>query len=109
MRRLLPQEDFIYLGDTARLPCGSKRPKMVRTFHLEIAQELLRQGVEGLVVAGNTVSAVRLPELGHPIPVPGWGVVEPEVQGALRMLFIGTHNLKSSPCRSEVSEHVRWM
>lgn len=86
LRRHLPQEDFIYLGDTARVPYGGKPPEMVREFALEIALELVRRGVKGIVIACNTASAVSLPELVHRTPVPVWGVIEPGVQGALRVL-----------------------
>lgn len=83
LKRLLPREDFIYLGDTARVPYGSKPLGMVRAFAREISFELLARGVKGIVVACNTASAASLPELAAELPVPVWGVIEPGVQAAL--------------------------
>ncbi len=85
LKRQLPQEDFIYFGDTARVPYGRKPLEMVRDFALEISQELISRGVKGIVVACNTASAASLPELADKLPVPVWGVVEPGVEVALRM------------------------
>lgn len=83
LRRLLPDESFLYLGDTARVPYGSKPIDMVRGFAEEIASELLGRGVKGIVVACNTASAASLPELAERLPVPVWGVVEPGVAAAM--------------------------
>lgn len=82
--RALPDENFIYLGDSARVPYGSKPLPMVRAFAHEISEELLGRGVKGIVVACNTASAASLPALADSLPVPVWGVVEPGVQAALR-------------------------
>ena len=57
LRRRLPAETFIYLGDTARVPYGSKPLGMVRAFAREISFDLLARGVKGIVVACNTASA----------------------------------------------------
>jgi glutamate racemase len=82
--RSLPNEDFLYLGDTARLPYGSKPPEMVRDFAVEIAWALVERGVKGIVVACNTAaSAGSLPELAASLPVPVWGVIEPGVRAAI--------------------------
>ena len=83
LQRALPDERFIYLGDTARLPYGPKPQTMVRGFATEIAAELLARGVKGLVIACNTASAAALPDLAETLPVPTWGVVEPGVSAAL--------------------------
>lgn len=79
----LPQERFIYLGDTARLPYGSKPLSMVREFAAEITAELLARDVKAVVIACNTASAASLPELAERCSVPVWGVVEPGVEAAL--------------------------
>ncbi len=84
LRRRLPHHDFIYLGDTARVPYGRKPPEMVVGFAREIAGFLCRQGVERLVVACNTASAVALPELQERCPVPVCGVIDPGVSAATR-------------------------
>jgi len=84
LKKRLPNEDFIYLGDTARVPYGSKPLEMVRAFANEISLELLSRGVKGIVVACNTASAAS-PELSAELSVPAvWGVLEPGVQAALR-------------------------
>lgn len=84
LRRALPHESFVYLGDTARLPYGPKPPQMVRGFASEVARTLLARGVKGIVVACNTASAAALPELAESLPVPTWGVIEPGVGAALK-------------------------
>lgn len=84
LRARLPNEDFIYLGDTARVPYGSKPLEMVRDFALEISHALLARGVKGIVIACNTASAASLPALAAELPVPVWGVIEPGVRAALR-------------------------
>src|SRR5215471_17781098 len=80
LRRSMPQRDFIYLGDTARVPYGRKPPEMVAGFANQIADFLCAQGVDGLVVACNTASAWALPELAERCPVPVWGVVNAGVE-----------------------------
>lgn len=84
LKAQLPHEDFVYLGDTARVPYGSKPLEMVRGFALEIAGFLVARGVKGVVIACNTASAASLPALAAELPVPVWGVIEPGVQAALR-------------------------
>jgi glutamate racemase len=81
----LPNEDFIYLGDTARVPYGSKPLGMVRGFAKEISLELISRGVKGIVIACNTASSASLPALADELPVPVWGVVEPGVEAAKKV------------------------
>lgn len=78
----LPGHDFLYLGDTARVPYGRKPPAMVKRFAQQIAAFLLKNKVEALVVACNTASSAALPELASEVPVPVWGVIEPGVAAA---------------------------
>ena len=74
---------FIYLGDTARLPYGTKSPETVRRYAVNLAQQLTERGVDLIVVACNTVSAVALDALdGAGVPV--IGVVEPGARAAAR-------------------------
>ncbi|MFB3829607.1 MAG: glutamate racemase [Bryobacteraceae bacterium] len=84
LRRRLPGRDFIYLGDTARVPYGRKPPGMVAGFALGIAHFLAGLGVEGIVVACNTASAAALPSLQRRSALPVWGVIEPGVEAARR-------------------------
>lgn len=81
--RRLPHEDFVYLGDTARLPYGSKPAAMVRGFAFELAAELVERGAKAIVVACNSAATASLPDLATASPVPVWGVVEPGVSAAL--------------------------
>ena len=67
---------FIYLGDTARLPYGTKSPETVRRYAVTLANQLTARGVDLIVVACNTVSAVALDSL-ETAGVPIIGVVEP--------------------------------
>jgi glutamate racemase len=80
---LLPRERFIYVGDTARVPYGTKSPESVRRFAEEIARFLARRRVKMVVVACNTVSAVAMPELRRALSVPVLGVIEPGARAAL--------------------------
>jgi glutamate racemase len=90
LRRRLPHHDFVYLGDTARVPYGRKPPEMVVEFAREIAGFLCGLGVERLVVACNTASAVALPKLEESCPVPVWGVIDPGVSAATRVTRTGS-------------------
>jgi len=88
--RRLPHEDFVYLGDTARLPYGSKPAEVVRGFAFELAAELVERGAKAIVVACNSAATASLPDLAAAAPVPVWGVVDPGVSAALAA-HIGGH------------------
>src|SRR4051812_17637124 len=78
LRARLPQEDFLYLGDTARLPYGTKDPETVSRYAVQAAGHLVQRGIKLLVVACNTASAVAMPALTAKFaPLPVIGVVEP--------------------------------
>ena len=80
---LLPGEDVVYLGDTARLPYGSKSPETIREFAAEDVAFLLGKKVKAIVVACNTATAHARPEFWKDCPVPVMGVIEPGVEAAL--------------------------
>jgi len=81
----LPEERFVYLGDTARLPYGTKSPHSIRRYALQAAGLLRERGVKCLVVACNTASAVALDVLQEEFaPVPVLGVLEPGAAAACR-------------------------
>ncbi len=80
----LPGEDFIYLGDTARVPYGTKSANTVIRYSLNNLDFLQRKGVKMVVVACNTASAYALPTLQEISPVPVVGVVEPGAREAIR-------------------------
>ncbi len=79
----LPNERFVYLGDTARLPYGTKSADTVRRYALQAAHALTARGVKMVVVACNTAS-VSLPALKDALaPLPVVGVIEPGAEAAL--------------------------
>ncbi len=83
LRVALPAEDFIYLGDTARLPYGTKSPGSVMRYAEQAADVLVRSGLRCLVVACNTASALALEALRRRYaPLPVIGVVEPGARAA---------------------------
>ena len=71
-----PAADYLYLGDTARLPYGSKSQATVARYALSSAQFLVAQGAEALVIACNTASALALDALRMAVDVPVIGVIE---------------------------------
>jgi len=82
--RRLPGEDFLYLGDTARLPYGTKTAATVERYAQQAVYALVRRGVKAVVVACNTASAAALPALvaGNP-GLPIIGVIEPGAAAAV--------------------------
>lgn len=83
LREHLPSENFIYLGDTARLPYGTKSPATVSRYASAAAATLVERGVKALVVACNTASAFALQALQQQFaPLPVFGVVEPGAEAA---------------------------
>lgn len=95
LREHLPGESFVYLGDTARVPYGTKGAATVRHFAAQAALHLLDRGVKAVVIACNTASAVAIDHLRTLTDLPVLGVIEPGVQAALavtrgRVGVIGT-------------------
>lgn len=80
----LPHEDFIYLGDGARLPYGPRPLAEIRRFAAEIGRFLEAQGVKLVVAACNSATAAALPELQLSLSVPVIGVIQPEAHAAAR-------------------------
>ena len=92
MRDLLPNEDLVYLGDTARLPYGTKSPESISRYASQATLQLQQQGIKLLVVACNTASAVALDTLReHMHPLPVIGVVEPGATAAVEACPGGNH------------------
>jgi glutamate racemase len=96
IHRVLPNESLVYLGDTARVPYGSKSPTTVVRFACEDTQFLLQQNVKAIVVACNTASAWALPALQRRFDLPIFGVILPGACAAIeksanqRIGIIGT-------------------
>lgn len=83
MRKLLPAEDILYLGDTARLPYGNRSPDTIIRYSREIMAYLCRHEVKAVVVACNTASAHALSILQKETDIPVIGVIAPGVEAAL--------------------------
>ena len=80
----MPNEDFVYLGDHARLPWGPRSREEVQRFAHEIGAYLERQGVKIVVVACNTATSAALPDLQRSLSVPVIGVITPEAHAAVQ-------------------------
>jgi glutamate racemase len=80
---LIPAAHYIYLGDTARLPYGSKSRETIARYAVSSAKFLHQQGAELLVIACNTATALALEDIQQALPIPVIGVVEPGAQAAL--------------------------
>jgi glutamate racemase len=83
LREALPRERIVYLGDTARVPYGTKGPATVVKYALACSRHLVSRGVKTLVIACNTVSAVAPDRLRVELDVPVLGVVEPGARAAV--------------------------
>jgi len=79
---LLPGENIIYFGDTARVPYGTRSRETVTKYSIENTEFLMSKGIKALVVACNTASSVSLAFLRREFPVPVIGVVEPGARAA---------------------------
>jgi len=88
----LPNENLVYLGDTARLPYGTKSPASISRYAMQASRKLQSQGIKLLVVACNTASAVALDDMRELMrPVSVVGVVEPGAAAAVRACPGGNH------------------
>ena len=81
--RLLPGESLLYLGDSARVPYGTKSPGTIIRYSLEAAQHLCERDVKMMVVACNTATAAALPALQKRLSIPVIGVIEPGARAAV--------------------------
>ncbi len=89
LREKLPEYSFIYFGDTARTPYGSKSPETVVRYGREDAALLLKEGVKLIVIACNTVSALAYQVLKQEFNLPIFEVVNPAVREAIKMTKSG--------------------
>jgi len=102
LREQLPYEAFLYLGDVARLPYGTKSPIVVKKYASRCVDYLIGQGVKAVVVACNTATAAALDDLRENSTVPVLGVIEPGGVAATlatsnkKILVAGTHSTVSS-------------
>jgi glutamate racemase len=102
LRRLLPAENIIYIGDNARYPYGTKSAQTIERYSFELSGLLLGEGAKMLVVACNTASALALPRLQEALRVPVIGVIASGAAAAVeatcngRVGLIGTRGTISS-------------
>ncbi len=102
IRKILPGEDIIYFGDTARVPYGTKSKETITKFSVENVEFLMEKDVKLVVVACNTASSLGLDFLKRCFRVPIIGVIEPGAKGAVsltrnnRIGVIGTNATISS-------------
>lgn len=80
--KLLPEENIVYLGDTANLPYGDKSEEIVKQYSVDNTDFLLKYDIKVLVVACNTASSVALSHLKQKYTLPIIGVIEPAAKGA---------------------------
>jgi glutamate racemase len=85
----LPDEDILYIGDTARGPYGPRALAEVRTFSLEILDQLVNAGVKAIVIACNTASAAMLRDARERYSVPVLEVIQPAVRRAVKATRTG--------------------
>src|SRR4051794_6935932 len=84
LRKALPAAEFIYLGDTANMPYGTKSPGQVERLSLDAVAELRGRGIEALVVACGTASSLALPAIRAVMQgIPVIGVVEPGAEAVV--------------------------
>ncbi len=112
LRECLRGEHFVYLGDTARLPYGTKSAATVVRYAVNAASHLAKHDIKLLVVACNTASSYALDAVADALPVPVVGVVEPGVDAALgtgadRIGVIGTEGTIRSAAYQTALERRR--
>ena len=100
--QLIPEADYCYFGDTARLPYGSKSVETVARYAVEAAHYLESHGAQMLVIACNTATALALERIRSGAHVPVVGVIEPGAEAAVassknqKVVVIGTEATISS-------------
>ncbi len=83
LKKILPNETILYVGDTARVPYGNKSSDRIRQYSLEITEWLIRKDCKMIVVACNTVSSLVLDYLISVASIPIVGVIDPVVEKAI--------------------------
>ncbi len=107
LRRALPHEDLLYLGDTARVPYGTKSPATVVRFACEDTGFLVGRDVKAVVVACNTASAWALDVLQERFALPVFGVILPGAAAALRRTRSGRIGVIGTPATIRSAAYTR--
>jgi glutamate racemase len=105
--KALPQEDTIYLGDTARVPYGTKSPETVTRYSLQVTSFLVERDIKLLVVACNTASAVSLNALKKRFSIPIIGVIEPGARRAVSVTRSGKVGVIGTTATIQSSAYAR--
>ena len=103
----LPGEDIIYLGDTARVPYGSKSERTVIAYSQSNAEFLISKGIKLLVVACNTASSVSIPSLRSKYDIPVIGVIEPGAKKAVSVTKTGKVGVIGTPSTINSSAYTK--
>ncbi|MCE0722660.1 MULTISPECIES: glutamate racemase [Legionella] len=114
LREGLPHESFIYLGDTARLPYGTKSPDTVKQYAMQMAKLLVERRIKALVIACNTATTAALPYLQEMLPdMPVLGVVAPGAAAAVaatennRIIVLATETtIASNAYQQLITQHL---
>jgi len=109
LKKKIPSVSFVYLGDTARVPYGTRSPETIRKFAEEDTQFLIDKNVDLIVVACNTVSSLALDIVKKHSNVPVYAVIEPAIKKALettknnKIGLVGTRATVNSEAYKEVT------
>lgn len=112
LMRQLPQEHFIYFGDTLRCPYGSKTKEQVKLFIWQIVNYLLKKKIKSLVIACNTATAYTIKELQSHLSIPVIGVIKPGARAAIKVTknkeigVIGTQGTVQSGAYSQALSDI---
>lgn len=108
LRKRLPHENLVYLGDMARLPYGTKSAETVTAYSLQTTKHLLTHDVKMIVIACNTASSVALEPLKKALaPLPVIGVIEPGAQAAVAASKTGQIAVLATEATVRVGAYVR--
>jgi glutamate racemase len=108
IRELMPSEDLVYLGDTARLPYGTKSPASIERYASQAVAKLQEEDIKLLVIACNTASAVALDTLSEQLrPLPVIGVVEPGAAAAISSRPGGSHLVLATEATVQLGAYRR--
>jgi glutamate racemase len=105
--KALPNEDIIYLGDTARVPYGTKSERTVIAYSRSNAEFLISKGIKLLVVACNTASSVSIPSLRNEFDIPVIGVIEPGAKKAVSVNKSGKIGVIGTPSTINSSAYTK--
>lgn len=104
LRHLLPHENILYVGDTARVPYGGKSAETIIRYSQEIIDLLLQRGCKMIVVACNTASALALPTLKNFYKIPLQGVINPGAAAAVKKTVTG--NIGIIGTKATIASHA---